>query len=301
MTVNKYGRLFKGWQNFPRNRGLLLLLAKWASEPKYAQSIKIREGLFKQWIEAFDDEYNYYRTIQQSLVSERVLGERLFKDVFTERGLMISTVLYLNCYRSLLSSCSAKRLLLEGDVNIFSVINAAQKTEFSERVILNLLTSFSFNYELINDFSNCFVPVNRRYGEPDRSKFPEDGDEAYYVYRWWYNYRLVRESFNADADRRRVDFWTNYLDQCDMERIRANEFVVFDFGKYCVVESEVQGTMYIYETSYYFTDVQRRLLYDRKQECKSWMKNYSRPVYKKTHSGAWENYFSYQLRHLNMI
>lgn len=298
MDGNLFEILFKEWENFPRKRSLLHLLAEHDKEEYHSERIPVKTGQFQKWETLFDYEEGYYAVIREYVVPDPKPGT-LFAEQYGEKGFRSNTPLYIQCYASYLSQCSIDEYSVEGDQLISRAMNQAMLPAMSQAIMLNLLCREEKQYADLKPFSACYRTVFRCFGVPDRGKFPSE--VTYRTYLWWYNYQMIVQGFLNDADQRRVQFWSQYLQHCTVTRLTRQQFLFLNFGQYYAVESEVMGTLYFYKKDYFERRVKAYLSTHTAQEGKSWMKNNSEKEYKKTHRGYWEGEVPYMMRILGMI
>ena len=295
-----FSRLIEMWQNYPNSRSLLLLLALTDTADNRVENSKISVGQFKKWFKIGEESANYYFDLIR-YVFKMSKGSSSLQNAFEEVGLKNKTPLYMCCVVEYLSYCEMPVFVNEGDVMVNNCMRNAPSTQARTAIIYNLLKRGSNQKRQLMSFHNCYRTIYRMFGIPDRDDFGKEHLEAYYTYRWWYNYKSIEEGFNHDADKRRIDFWMHYLDRCEISRLKPQQFIIMIFGQYCVVESEIMGTLYFFETDYFNKHVLFQLKHYNAAGGKSWMKNNSRYVYKKTHAGRWEAEVPYKMSQLGMI
>lgn len=305
MKDSLYAILLSGWQNFPRNRELMSLLSRHIECLPTADPGMNREFFtsnnIKSWLDNVANPAVMYRLILRSVLNLTRFSTEQFNSRYMKAGLRIPSDLYYNVLFSYMGICSFEELKIVGDKKLAGAMDLAGAVNMTEGIMLNLLTKGKGRTRELYSFKTCYRKIYSIYGVPERTKFPENREDAYIAYNQWYNYKILYESFNHDADPRRLNFWFSYVDSCKVSKIAAKEFVILEFDQYCVVESEVMGFLYFYNKAYYREFVLRELRRGTKQESKSWMKNESEYVYKKAHMGYWESDVSNRMRRLRMV
>lgn len=299
MKASLYSRLMMSWQQFPTNRNLLKLLSENASVGAEAGST-IAAGKFETWYQLSDQPTDYLSDVTKYIFALSKSRSGL-ADAFRKAGLKKNSTLYQCCLGQHMSECTFDELIRYSDVDINNCIKNGIVLEMRNGIILNLLSCGKNDRRNLLKFHHCYRTIYGKLGIPERSKFGAENQQAYVNYLWWYNYKTLEEGFNHDADKRRINFWSNYMDRCNVTRLRSKQFIIMDFGNYSAVESETMGTLYFFENDYFHENVFRYLQYHKAAESKSWMKNYSSYSYKKTHLGRWEAEVPFYMRRLKMI
>lgn len=298
MTPRIFQILFDGWQSFPRNYHLFRTLVENDTKAKRPQKLSVPIGRMNDWMKLWLSEQDYFKAIQCYAVGDSG-SNLLFSERYKKSGLNPKSSLYINCYSAYLCDCSMKEYRAEGDALVSFGIRQAVNQTTGKAIMLNLLSKGEKSHDDLIAFARCYREIFNQYRTPRRESFPTM--ETYRTYVWWYNYHMIVEGFNKDADRKRVEFWSQYLEKCTVSRLKKQQFLFMDFGKYVAVESEVMGTLYFYTKPYFEGTVKTYLALHTSQEGKSWMKNYSASVYDKAHRGYWQGEVPSVMRRLGMI
>lgn len=302
LRANMNTRLFvilaEEWQSYPRNRELLKLLEQSDTPENHPKDYPIKRGMFRSWLNNWEPVGRYYKSIQKHIVPNTDEHEH-FADLYGRYGMHMREPLYTQCFAAYLMDCSMNAFVTEGDRLVVTAMEQVSFVQMANGILNNLLEKAARNYRELAAFRECYQYAYRRFQTPERSKFPSEA--AFLTYQWWYNYQILVEGFNRDADQNRVKFWSQYLDRCTVTRLRRQQFLFMNFGKYYAVESEMMGKIYFYSTDYFESVVRLQLVKCNASEGKSWMYNSSRPAYSKAHQGNWQSEVSSRMRILEMI
>lgn len=300
MKPSLYSGLLLSWQQFPANRDLLKLLAENAAVGNEVKGNTIDVSRFETWYTLSDHLTAYLSDVTRYIFGLTKTRSNL-AAAFEKAGLKMNSALYSCCLAQYMTECTFEELIRYDDFGIDQCIRNGIVPEMRNGIILNLLHCRQSDRKKLLSFQLCYRTIYNKYGIPQRNKFGANNQQEYSNYLWWYNYKALEEGFNHDADRRRINFWSNYMDRCNIMRLKSQQFIIMDFGGYCAVESETIGTLYFFKKAYFNETVHRYLRSHTAQEGKSWMKNYSDYAYNKTHRGRWEGEVPVMMRRFGMI
>lgn len=290
MEPKYYGELFHQWQKYPDGRHILRLLSQYDSDEYRPEDMLIPTGQFKKWLQSG----NVFREINR-YVTEVGGRNGVYRERLEQSGFSGNTPLYSACFTEYLTSCSMSQLVLEGD----DVVSAAAKkgtTDQTELILLNLLICGDRDRTSLKRFPECFALMKSLWKEPYGSRFPKNQEAAQKVYQWLCNYVEMMTGFMLDADPRRKNFWEKYLDTCEVNRVKTHKMMIFYYKYDCAIEFEQVGRIYIFDKQYFKNTVLPTIITKNTTEAKSWLWNYSHPIYVRSHTGRWELDVAPQMR-----
>ena len=277
-----YEELILQWQKYPHNRSVLKLLAQYDEMEIRGNSPKIPIGQFKKWFlsnHCFAEVNKYVKKASKA---------PSYEEQFQEAGLLPQSPLQTVCFIEFLTGCDLRGFVKVGDNHVARCVRQAD-TGTAERILLNLLICGDKNRMTLKTFQQCFEAMLNMWKTPFSEKFPAGQQKAKDVFLWLYNYIEMENGFSADTNHRRRNFWEQYLDRCEVVRIKQHGMIVFHFKSYCAVEFEVVGRIFIYEKNYLKKIVLPYALSNKTQDTKRWMLNESNFLHEQTHQGNWES------------
>ena len=291
MHERYFEELFLQWQKYPNNRTVLKLLAENDNKEVRVKQPKIPVGKFSQWYSSsncFIDVVSYIRSISNKYDS--------FDKQFEDAGFRVGYPIQTECLTAFLLSCDMYGYIQIGDSKIAQSVQKSS-TSTAELILLNLLLAGRTQKTTLRDFKQCYAVMLNLWREPYSGRFPKNQPDAQRVYYFLYNYEEMVSSFAADADHRRRNFWEQYLDRCEITKIKKHRMLIFNFDNCCAIEFEVVGRIFIYEKEYFNKKVRPRAQQEQStQTLKNWMFHNSTFEYEKWHKGQWESEVAYKLR-----
>ena len=271
--------LFRQWQKYPNCEECLSLLGEHDTEQYRPENFPVQIGLLKKWASASQPLLAIVHTVVD-------LGEgHNFIEKLSSLGIGSDTYLAVLCHWHFLCHANAEHFTAESDSGIVSSIQDLNIDQQSS-VLKQLLTCGSANYNFLIQFPKCYRLAYNIWGNPHEQKLTESS--LLQTYTWWYNYYQLSETLHGD--KRRINFWKEFLDRCECTRVVKHEMLVMRFGNRVVTEFETMGAVYIFTDEYYDSVVGPRIsTCNATQIFKSWLFNHANYLSRETHMQNWES------------
>ena len=295
MNPDNYKTLFLSWQQNPSCFEALSLLGTF-DEPKYrGEEFPVKQGLLNAWSKA------RYPITAIAQTSTDIGKGRYFSDRLSSIGLMPESVLGERCYREFFCRATIPQFEAEGDHKLWDVLCKCEKRMQMEILLHLLKFGEKAERQLLPSLKETYQKAYALWGTPNIKTFPMGNQKAFETYTWWYNYYQMASAFGKDADRRRINFWKQYLHKCTCSRVHKHSMLVMDFGQYIVTEFEVMGAVYIFDVPYYLKNVAIKMRAHNTVDFKSWLYNYAEHKDRQTHKSGWEFNQTHVLRRFHII
>lgn len=253
-------RLFVFWQDYFLNRqlcGLLYQIVQNKADIVVSEK-NVNTSILERWFSSDN--------IPQAVGKECMILQKQSRIHFPDRlrslGISPSSKLGQLCIAEFLTFCDRVDYLEISDSDMLQSIK-----KFSPEVIASFLKNILTVLE-ITDFQRYF-----QCGKFLRSSFTGSSDTQKYQkyfstfsaeqemkYRRWLNYILVHESFAANSDEERLEFWSRYVPySVNVYRVPISESLVLEFEMYCIIEfpEKTKGPLYIYEREVFENKIKR--------------------------------------------
>lgn len=287
MSVSMFQMLFDIWQNHPRCKEVLSLLGKKAMEAAYQSSLPISGELLAAWAQSPVPLYAVALTCR-----DKGKGV-LFLERLNSMGFSMHKPLATACFSQYLQHANITTFQAEGDKAISTLLSNVDTAQ-QARILLRLLGCCKGNPSLLLTFRDVYDYAYRLWGEPHTIRFPKGEEALLPTYRWWYNYQQIQRAFRGD--RRRINYWKQYLHLCTCVRNEKHSMLIMHYGSAVVTEFEVQGAVYIFEKEYFKRTVAPRLYTTSSTMLKSWLVNHSAYKSREMHMANWERKQTLALR-----
>lgn len=295
MSPANYKTLFEVWERVPECSEALFLLGRF-DDPKYREpDFPVQKGLLSAWAKSS-------MPIAAIAQTSTDIGQgRFFNERLRSIGLWPESALGKLCYQHFFCRASVTQFEQEGDYKLYEVLCQSDK-QMQEQILIHLLNfGEKVEQKLLPSLKDTYQKAYALWKDPNSKFFPVGHQRAYETYTWWYNYYQMVSAFGKDADRRRINYWKQYLHKCTCSRVHKHAMLVMDFGQYIVTEFESMGAVYIFETSYYKETVTIKFRAHNTNDFKSWLYNYAAHKDRQTHTQRWEYNQTWSLRRFNII
>lgn len=282
--------LFRQWQKFPLSHETLSLLGKHDKKEYRPDSFPIKIGLLQKWATASQPIMAVMRTI-----CDLGRGDNFIQKLLSMGFSADSSLAHL-CHLKYLCNATSPQFLAEGDQTIAQVLRQ-QSNQDQIVVLMRILACGITNRQLLTKLPRTYEAAYAIWRVPNRNVIQDNN--LFSAYLWWYNYFQLVKSLGGD--RRRIEFWKQYLDHCQCSRVTAHQMLIMRFGNRVVTEFEIQGPVYIYSSTYFDQFVTAQMNAHNTLMLKSWMFNHSEYLSRETHTSNWEIKQYAQLRHHNVI
>ena len=292
MSPATYNHLLDIWNDHPQCQEILSLLSAAAKNPLHIEDSKIKPHLLISWSQATQPLHAVARTCKD------IGTGRCFLDQISSVGIHPHKLLAQICYALLMEHSTLLEFQSEGDVLLSSMLSNCQISNQS-RILYRLLTCCKNDQSALIFFSRTYEAAFALWGVPNADKFPSAQQAEYKVYLWWYNYHQISVAFKGD--KRRIDYWKQYLHLCECSRNKKHAMLIMRYGQHTVTEFEDMGPVYIFAGSYFDSDVILQLQSMKTSELKSWLFNFSSKYSRETHLQNWEQKQNIALRKYGII
>lgn len=244
--------LFAQWQDYYQNKDLCFLLYQLCKDKKnltgdFFQNYQLTAETLMRWLKSENVSYDVGRDCV------RIRGER---KPFPERMLLFhispNSRLGRSCSENFLFFCTREDYLDYSDQELKFVLEKYNRQSIC-LFMHNILTQLEAQDFQTYYFSGCFLR-DHYTGNTDSSDyqrfFKEFPAEYELKYRRWQNYILIKDSFAANSEDERLQFWSQYVPySVNAYRNAVSESLVMEFECYTIVEftTKTMGPIYIYQ------------------------------------------------------
>ena len=288
-----YAALFRVWENHPHCREALHLLGTFDAPAYRPNNFPVKQGYLSTWNGA----------VKPLLAVTQTCNDQgkgtFFLDRFHNFGFREGCALELVCHQNFFWTAPANRILQEGDERLRRVLDRSEK-EVQEKILLHFLENISDYPKHLPGLRQTYLKAQFLWTNPHSGFFPKGYHRAFAAYAWWYNYYQMLQSFQKDADPRRIDFWKYYLSHCSCSRMSKHSMLVMNFGTFVAIEFESIGAFYLFRVDYFQGAVTAQSQHNNTTAFKAWLYNYADYLLRDTHQGYWEHRFSEHLKQQNI-
>lgn len=295
MNPENYKTLFEVWERIPECTEALFLLGTFDDSKYREPDFPVQKGLLSAWAKSS-------MPIAAIAQTSTDIGKgSLFNERMRSIGLWPESALGKLCYQCFFCRASVAQIEQEGDRRLYEVLSQSDK-QMQEQILIHLLNfGEKVEQKILPSFKNTYQKAYALWKEPSSKFFPADNQRAYETYTWWYNYYQMVSAFGKDVDRRRINYWKQYLHRCTCSRVHRHAMLVMDFGQYIVTEFESMGPVYIFDAPYYRGTVTIKFQAYNTVEFKSWLFNLASYKDRQTHTSKWEINQTWSLRKYKII